>query len=104
MRAANGSAIVAIRDHGPGVPEDYLSKIFEAFYRVADSRDRETGGRRPRPGDHRTDHGIARRQRKSTKRGGRIVELRFPERNWLPWSARAIRLVTANQLVSTLSE
>lgn len=43
-RTANGSAIVAVRDHGPGVPEGDLNRIFEAFYRVTDSRDRETGG------------------------------------------------------------
>jgi two-component system OmpR family sensor kinase len=41
---AEGRAIVTVRDHGPGVPESDLVRIFEAFYRVADSRDRETGG------------------------------------------------------------
>jgi two-component system OmpR family sensor kinase len=43
-RIADGSAIVAVRDYGPGVPENDLHRIFEAFYRVADARDRETGG------------------------------------------------------------
>jgi two-component system, OmpR family, sensor kinase len=43
-RIADGNAIVAVRDHGPGVPERDLNRIFEAFYRVADSRDRESGG------------------------------------------------------------
>lgn len=33
-----------IRDEGPGVPEDALEKIFDPFYRVDDSRTRDTGG------------------------------------------------------------
>jgi two-component system sensor histidine kinase CpxA len=35
---------VAIRDFGPGVPEDQLEEIFRAFYRVDGSRDRASGG------------------------------------------------------------
>ena len=31
-------------DHGKGVPESELSKLFRPFYRVAEARDRETGG------------------------------------------------------------
>ena len=34
----------SIRDHGPGVPAGDLERIFEPFYRVAESRDRDTGG------------------------------------------------------------
>jgi two-component system sensor histidine kinase CpxA len=33
-----------IRDRGPGVPEADLTRIFEPFYRVAESRDRDSGG------------------------------------------------------------
>ncbi len=33
-----------IRDHGPGVPESELGKLFDPFYRVDTSRTRETGG------------------------------------------------------------
>ncbi len=40
---AAGAEIV-IRDHGPGVPERDLARIFEPFYRVAESRDRDSGG------------------------------------------------------------
>jgi signal transduction histidine kinase len=36
--------IVAVRDHGPGAPERDLNRIFEAFYRVAEARERATGG------------------------------------------------------------
>ena len=37
-------AVLVIRDHGPGVTNEELSKIFEPFYRVSDSRSHETGG------------------------------------------------------------
>jgi two-component system sensor histidine kinase CpxA len=35
---------ISIRDHGPGVPEDALTRIFQPFYRVDDSRTQSTGG------------------------------------------------------------
>jgi two-component system, OmpR family, sensor histidine kinase CpxA len=36
--------LLEIRDHGSGVPEDNLGKIFQPFYRIAEARDRESGG------------------------------------------------------------
>jgi two-component system sensor histidine kinase CpxA len=39
-----GPATIRIRDHGPGVPESELPKIFRPFYRVASARDRQSGG------------------------------------------------------------
>ncbi|HZN12068.1 MAG TPA: ATP-binding protein, partial [Blastocatellia bacterium] len=30
--------------HGPGVPPESLGEIFRPFYRVADARDRQSGG------------------------------------------------------------
>ena len=38
------TAEVLVRDHGTGVPEDALEKIFQPFYRVDEARDREAGG------------------------------------------------------------
>ena len=38
------SAVLTIRDHGPGVPESALTTIFEPFFRVDDARDRLSGG------------------------------------------------------------
>ncbi len=35
---------ILIRDRGPGVPAADLERIFEPFYRVAESRDRDSGG------------------------------------------------------------
>jgi two-component system sensor histidine kinase CpxA len=38
------SARIWGRDHGPGVPEEAIEKIFQPFFRVDDSRDSSTGG------------------------------------------------------------
>jgi signal transduction histidine kinase len=35
---------ITVRDCGPGVPEELLTKIFQPFFRVDDSRDSSTGG------------------------------------------------------------
>lgn len=37
-------AQLTIRDHGPGVAEAELANIFRPFYRIADARDRDSGG------------------------------------------------------------
>lgn len=36
--------IVRVEDRGPGIPEAERENVFEAFYRMEDSRSRETGG------------------------------------------------------------
>lgn len=38
------TAVLTVRDHGPGVPESDLEHIFEPFYRVSEARDRASGG------------------------------------------------------------
>ncbi len=35
---------IVVRDHGPGVPDSELARIFEPFHRVAESRARDSGG------------------------------------------------------------
>ena len=35
---------IAIEDEGPGIPEDELTRVFQPFYRLEASRNRETGG------------------------------------------------------------
>jgi two-component system sensor histidine kinase CpxA len=41
---STNQAVLVIRDHGPGVPNEDLANIFRPFYRVSDSRSQETGG------------------------------------------------------------
>jgi two-component system, OmpR family, sensor kinase len=41
---SDSGVLITIRDRGPGVPQSELERIFEPFYRVAESRDRDTGG------------------------------------------------------------
>ena len=43
-RAGVRTAVVLVSDRGPGVPADELSNIFRPFYRIANARDRESGG------------------------------------------------------------
>jgi two-component system sensor histidine kinase CpxA len=40
----DGRVVIVVRDHGPGVPDEALGKIFRPFYRVDEARDREAGG------------------------------------------------------------
>jgi len=48
LRRQNGAghnfAVISVRDHGLGVPEESLEKIFRPFYRTEDARDRQRGG------------------------------------------------------------
>ena len=46
IRIEEGSAelTLRVRDHGPGIPESEIAKVFEPFYRLESSRSRETGG------------------------------------------------------------
>ena len=44
LQRVKGCYQVLIEDHGPGVPEAELDKLFDEFYRVDTARARESGG------------------------------------------------------------
>jgi two-component system sensor histidine kinase CpxA len=75
-----GVAVINVRDEGAGVPAESLKDIFRPFYRMDDSRTRETGG---------TGLGLTITERavrlhggtiraQNVKGGGFVVELRLP--------------------------
>jgi two-component system sensor histidine kinase CpxA len=57
------SALITVRDHGPGVPDSELARIFEPFYRTDSARTRSSGG---------TGLGLAIARRAVEWHGGRI--------------------------------
>jgi two-component system sensor histidine kinase CpxA len=63
-------AIITVRDHGPGVPESELNNLFRPFYRVAEARDRQSGG---------AGLGLAITQRAIHTHGGSIVARNAPD-------------------------
>lgn len=44
LQVAGKQIKITIRDFGPGVPAEALDKLFNPFYRVAEARDRQSGG------------------------------------------------------------
>ncbi|WP_020203963.1 HAMP domain-containing sensor histidine kinase [Cupriavidus sp. WS] len=43
-RDAGGAVVIAVLDRGPGIPEDQLEAVMQPFFRLEQSRSRETGG------------------------------------------------------------
>jgi two-component system sensor histidine kinase CpxA len=85
-RAEEGSVMVVVRDHGQGVPEDELTKIFLPYYRTDKARERSKGG---------IGLGLAITKRiienhggdiaaSNAPSGGLIVTMRFPPRKTAP--------------------
>jgi two-component system sensor histidine kinase CpxA len=69
LQEVQGQVEIKIADRGPGVPEEALEKLFDPFYRVADARDRESGG---------TGIGLAIAERAVKLHKGRITALNRP--------------------------
>ncbi len=44
LTGQQGLASVAVRDRGPGVPAEALTRLFDPFFRVEEARDRASGG------------------------------------------------------------
>ncbi len=64
------SAEVTIRDHGPGVPPQALTELFQPFFRVSKSRNQQNGG---------SGVGLAIAERAIKLHGGRIIAANHPE-------------------------
>ena len=43
LSAGNGTVMLAVSDHGPGVPEPYRERIFEPFFRLPGASERDGG-------------------------------------------------------------
>ncbi len=43
-RTPEGRTCITVSDHGPGIPEDQLELVLQPFYRLEQSRNRNTGG------------------------------------------------------------
>ena len=44
LTSDGGRIVVAVEDHGPGIPRSEREKVFEPFYRIEGSRNPDTGG------------------------------------------------------------
>jgi two-component system sensor histidine kinase CpxA len=44
LRQQEEHALMAVRDYGPGVPEESLANLFKPFFRVEADRNRDSGG------------------------------------------------------------
>jgi two-component system sensor histidine kinase CpxA len=60
---------INVRDHGPGVPDAELNKLFLPFYRVENARDRDSGG---------TGLGLAITERVVRLHGGKVEARNHP--------------------------
>jgi signal transduction histidine kinase len=101
LNKENSTAVIAVRDNGPGVPENTLALLFKPFYRVDDSRGTTTGG---------MGLGLAIVRNAALAHGGSVsaknvvphgleVELRLP----IPPTAQPTRGSSVHRLVQTTS-
>jgi two-component system sensor histidine kinase BaeS len=70
MRTPPNAIQVAVRDTGPGIPEESLPRLFERFYRAGRSRSREEGG---------TGLGLAIARQIAQAHGGSLTAANHPE-------------------------
>ena len=72
VRVEDGATLtIQVSDQGPGVPPDELERVFEPFYRVESSRNRDTGG---------TGLGLSIARDIAQSHGGSLTLRNLPER------------------------
>ncbi|MDW9591627.1 HAMP domain-containing protein [Sinorhizobium meliloti] len=64
QRRPEGTVTIKVLDHGPGIPEDQLEAVLQPFFRLEQSRSRDTGG---------TGLGLAIAQQLATVIGGSLT-------------------------------
>jgi len=70
LEKLGNTILIRVRDHGPGVPKEHLDNIFMPFFRVAEARERETGG---------TGIGLAITSRVVQMHGGKVTAKNAPD-------------------------
>ncbi len=70
VRANGAGAVLAVRDHGPGLPTGDPAELFERFWRRRGRPRPRPRGRRPRSVDRRGDRRRPRRARAADAEGG----------------------------------
>ena len=70
VESVSGAARIRIRDNGPGIAANELTRVFEPFYRVETSRSRESGG---------TGLGLTIARNIAEQHGGSIALANHPE-------------------------
>jgi two-component system sensor histidine kinase CpxA len=90
-------AVIRVRDHGKGVPQEALEHIFQPFYRIDDARDRSAGG--VGLGLAITERAVrlhgGRVKAENSSSGGLVVELHLPLNKAAEHSIRPIAPVPA---------
>ena len=71
IASADNTVEITIDDDGPGIPDAELPRVFQPFYRVEDSRNRDTGGTGLGPGDRAIHRAGAWRRTHPRQPGGR---------------------------------
>lgn len=81
LRRDKADFVICIKDHGTGVPEAELEKLFTPFYRVSEARERKSGG--VGLGLAIAEQAVASHKghisARNATNGGLIVEIRLPD-------------------------
>lgn len=64
------AVLIMVRDRGPGIPHVEIAKVFDPFYRIESSRNRETGG---------TGLGLTIARQIAVAHGGDVILINRPE-------------------------